>query len=65
MYTKHAIAPTITAHPTESKRETILDIHRRIYRAIVELESNRWTPAEREKHVDYLRNEIDMLWLNW
>ena len=40
------IAPTITAHPTEGKRETVLDIHRRIYRHIVKLESNRWTPQE-------------------
>jgi phosphoenolpyruvate carboxylase len=60
---KTRIAPTITAHPTEGKRETILDIHRRIYRAIVELESTRWTPFEREQRVEYLRNEIDMLWL--
>ena len=27
---KTQISPTITAHPTEGKRETILDIHRRI-----------------------------------
>ena len=60
---KTQISPTITAHPTEGKRETILDIHRRIYRAIVDLESNRWTPFEREKHIENLRNEIDMLWL--
>jgi phosphoenolpyruvate carboxylase len=60
---KTQISPTITAHPTEGKRETILDIHRRIYRAIVDLESTRWTPFEREKHIENLRNEIDMLWL--
>ena len=60
---KTRIAPTITAHPTEGKRETVLDIHRRIYRAIVNLESNRWTPFERKKHLEHLKNEIDMLWL--
>jgi phosphoenolpyruvate carboxylase len=57
------ISPTITAHPTESKRETILDIHRRIYRCIVKLESNRWTPRERQLHFGNLSNEVELLWL--
>ncbi len=58
------VSPTITAHPTESKRETIIDIHRRIYRCIVELESHRWTPREREGHIRALYDEIDLLWLS-
>ncbi|MEM7243616.1 MAG: phosphoenolpyruvate carboxylase [Pseudomonadota bacterium] len=58
------ISPTITAHPTESKRETIIDIHRRIYRRIVELESHRWTPRERDTHIRALYDEIDLLWLS-
>ena len=57
------IGPTITAHPTEAKRETVLDIHRRIYRGIVQLESDRWTPRERDVHIQNLQNEIDLLWL--
>ena len=57
------ISPTITAHPTEGKRETILDIHRRIYRCIVKLESSRWTPRERQLHFANLSNEIELLWL--
>ena len=57
------IGPTITAHPTEAKRETVLDIHRRIYRGIVKLESDRWTPRERDSHIQDLQNEIDLLWL--
>ncbi len=58
-----SIHPTITAHPTESKRVTSLEIHRRIYRLLVELESHRWTPRERERLVDSLRNEIDLVWI--
>ncbi|MFT4999448.1 MAG: phosphoenolpyruvate carboxylase, partial [Planctomycetota bacterium] len=58
-----SVGPTITAHPTEAKRETVLDIHRRIYRGIVQLESDRWTPREREVHIQNLQNEIDLLWL--
>jgi phosphoenolpyruvate carboxylase len=56
------ICPVITAHPTEAKRVTVLAIHRRIYRLLVELESPRWTPRERDELTDSLRNEIDLLW---
>ncbi|MFO1435072.1 MAG: phosphoenolpyruvate carboxylase [Gammaproteobacteria bacterium] len=57
------IRPTITAHPTEAKRVTVLEIHRRIYLLLVQMESTRWTPREREEFIDQLRNEIDLLWL--
>ncbi|GIK82969.1 MAG: phosphoenolpyruvate carboxylase [Alphaproteobacteria bacterium] len=57
------IEPVLTAHPTEAKRVTVLNIHRRIYRLLVELESPRWTPRERSGLVDDLRGEIDLLWL--
>lgn len=57
------VRPVITAHPTEAKRVTVLEIHRRIYRLLMELESPRWTPREREALVTDLKNEIDLLWL--
>lgn len=57
------IGPTLTAHPTEAKRVTILEIHRRIYRKLVELEQPRWTPAERLRLIEELRGEIELLWL--
>ncbi|MEE8264221.1 MAG: phosphoenolpyruvate carboxylase [Gammaproteobacteria bacterium] len=57
------IRPVITAHPTEAKRVTVLEIHRRIYLLLMELESPRWTPREREALVTDLKNEIDLLWL--
>ncbi len=57
------IGPTITAHPTEAKRVTVLEIHRRIYLKLFELESNRWTPRERDQLLFQLRNEIDLLWM--
>ena len=58
-----SISPTITAHPTEAKRVTILEIHRRIYLGLVELETQRWTPRERARLVDAIKDEIDLLWL--
>ncbi|MGQ0657470.1 MAG: phosphoenolpyruvate carboxylase, partial [Chromatiales bacterium] len=57
------VRPTITAHPTEAKRVTVLEIHRRIYLLLVQMESSRWTPREREDFIDQLRNDIDLLWL--
>ncbi|RQP04201.1 MAG: phosphoenolpyruvate carboxylase [Paracoccus sp. BP8] len=57
------VGPTLTAHPTEAKRVTVLEIHRRIYRNLVALETQRWTPRERAQLTDDLRSEIDLLWM--
>ena len=57
------ICPVITAHPTEAKRVTVLEIHRRIYIVLKQLELTRWTPQERDDLILELRNEIDLLWL--
>ena len=57
------IRPVITAHPTEAKRVTVLEIHRRIYLLLIQIDTDRWTPRERKAFVDDLRNEIDLLWL--
>ena len=57
------VRPVLTAHPTEAKRVTVLEIHRRIYLSLVQMESSRWTPRERDAFVDDLRTEVDLLWL--
>ncbi|HEU4385008.1 MAG TPA: phosphoenolpyruvate carboxylase [Anaeromyxobacteraceae bacterium] len=57
------VRPVVTAHPTEAKRVTVLEIHRRIYLLLVQMESTRWTPRERHAFVDDLRAEVDLLWL--
>jgi len=57
------VQPTLTAHPTEAKRVTVLEIHRRIYLKLYELESPRWTQRERQALLKALRTEIDLLWL--
>ena len=56
------VRPVITAHPTEAKRVTVLEKHRRIYRRLVDLESPRWTPRERQALIVGLQNEIELLW---
>jgi phosphoenolpyruvate carboxylase len=58
------VRPVLTAHPTEAKRVTVLEIHRRIYRRLMELESPRWTPRERNTLVLALRNDIELLWMS-
>lgn len=61
---RHArVQPVLTAHPTEAKRITVLEIHRRIYRQLVTMETSRWTPTERAKLLKSLRDELDLLWL--
>ena len=57
------VEPVLTAHPTEAKRVTVLEIHRRLYRLLMELENDRWTPQERAELVGQLRLQIDLLWL--
>ncbi|MEM9579230.1 MAG: phosphoenolpyruvate carboxylase [Pseudomonadota bacterium] len=58
-----SVGPTLTAHPTEAKRVTVLEIHRRIYRDLTKLETHRWTARERAAILEGLESEIDLLWL--
>jgi len=57
------IRPVITAHPTEAKRVTVLERHRRVYLRLFDLESPRWTQRERDDLIGSLRDEIELLWL--
>lgn len=57
------IRATLTAHPTEARRVTVMQIHRRIYLLLMQLEETRWTPRERERIKRDLKGEIELLWL--
>jgi phosphoenolpyruvate carboxylase len=57
------VRPVITAHPTEAKRVTVLERHRRIYLRLLDLESPRWTDRERRELIHALGDEIELLWL--
>lgn len=41
------VIPVLTAHPTEAKRLTVLDIHRELYLLLVKRENPTWSAAER------------------
>ena len=51
-----------TAHPTEAQRRTVLDKHRHIAALLARRDRADVTPAEREKTVDALREQIATLW---
>jgi len=57
------VVPTITAHPTEAKRVTVLEKLRGIYSLLVRLNGSLVTHRERAVLVEELLTEIDLLWL--
>ncbi len=57
-----AIAPVLTAHPTEARRRTLLVALRRIYRLLDRLDDPRLTPAQDGEVRRRLREEISIMW---
>jgi len=57
------IRPVLTAHPTESKRVTVLEKYRKTYLLLRELENPRWTERERAALIDELRDQIELVWM--
>jgi phosphoenolpyruvate carboxylase len=56
------IMPVMTAHPTEAKRQTVLEKYRSIYLQVFRRENPLWTPQEQAEITDSLLNEITLLW---
>lgn len=57
------IEPVLTAHPTESKRSTVLEHLRRIYLLMVKRENPVYTPHEQEGIRAELKAAQERLWL--
>ena len=53
----------LTAHPTEAKRATVLEHHRRLYLLLVRRENQMWTPAERHRIDDEVKALLHLLWV--
>jgi len=55
------VRPVLTAHPTEAKRLTVLDIHRELYMLLVKRENPLWSTSEQA----VLKQEIISLLERW
>jgi phosphoenolpyruvate carboxylase len=59
---KVKVVPVLTAHPTEAKRTSILDLHREIYLKLVELENKSFTPSERNVLALGIKTLLERWW---
>ncbi len=55
------VIPVLTAHPTEAKRLTVLDIHRELYLLLVKKENPNWSTSEQAG----LKQELISLMERW
>ena len=62
MLDKLMYIPVITAHPTESKRRTIMEALRRIFVTSQQLDSSQITKEEREDIIGQLESYVQILW---
>ncbi|MCG8310305.1 MAG: phosphoenolpyruvate carboxylase [Cytophagales bacterium] len=56
------IEPVLTAHPTEAKRETILEHHRELYLLLVQRENKMFTVKEQEAIRDEIKLVLFRIW---
>ncbi len=56
------IEPVLTAHPTEAKRQTVIEHHRTLYQLLVQLENTMWTNAERAALQEQAKACLERLW---
>lgn len=53
--------PVFTAHPTEARRRTMMEIQRRIFLVIDQLDTTQ-DPSERESLLRHLKAQIQLMW---
>ncbi len=56
------VEPVLTAHPTESKRITVLEQHRSLYLSLVQRDNTMWTPSEQREIDRHVCTALERLW---
>jgi phosphoenolpyruvate carboxylase len=56
------VEPVLTAHPTESKRMTILEHLRALYLLLVKRENQVWTSLEQEAIREEIKARLEIIW---
>lgn len=56
------VIPVLTAHPTEAKRLTVLDIHRELYLLLVKKENPTWSTSEQSGLKKEFISLMERLW---
>ena len=56
------VMPVLTAHPTEAKRLTVLDIHRELYMLLAKNENPIWSHSERAAIEEEIKSVLERWW---
>ena len=56
------VEPVLTAHPTEAKRQTVLEHHRELYLLLLNRENSMYSPAEQDVIRDQIKALLERLW---